>query len=74
MINNVIEADYVPENSNLTAHVTLNSDTCNENFEIISEFGGTYGRMAVNGLKRIISDLNSGKITAIPKSKIVMWY
>lgn len=72
--NNIIEADYIPESSNLTVHAMLNFETGDEKFETIDEYGGTYGRMAINGLKRIISDLKSEKITVIPENKTVMWY
>ena len=72
--DNVIEADYIPENSSLQAHVALNIVTKEESYEVIEDFGGTYGRMAINGLQRTADELKNGKIQKIPEKRIVMWY
>lgn len=72
--NNFIEADYIPESSNKKAHAKLNLITDEISAEIIEEYGSMYSRMAVNGLKRILDEINVGKIGEIPKERIVMWY
>ena len=74
MTDNVIEADYVPENSDKKAHVSLDTQEGKVMSEIIDEYGKTYSRMAVNGLQRISSELKSKKITDVPKERLVMWY
>lgn len=69
-----IEADYIPEGSNVKAHIFLHKIAKESHADVIEEYGTTYSRMAINGLKRILNELNSGKITDIPKERIVMWY
>lgn len=72
--DNVIEADYIPEHSEKKAHVTLNVSTNDYSAENIDEYGSMYSRMAVNGLRRMIEELQKGKIKEVPKEKIIMWY
>lgn len=72
--DNSIEADYIPENSNIKAHATLNFTTVKSSAEIIEEYGSMYSRMAINGLKRTLEELSKGKISEIPEERIVMWY
>ena len=69
-----IEADYIPESSNEKAHVVLDLTTGESKSEVIEEYGSMYSRMAVNGLLRIMDELNRGKISEIPKERLVMWY
>ena len=69
---NLIEADYFPESDDRSAHVSLDSYTGVETREVIEEYGGTYARMALNGLKRILKDIQKGK--TIPDERVIMWY
>lgn len=70
----LLEADYIPEDSDKKAYVSLNTKKGETKAEIIDEYGKMYSRMAVNGLQRISSELKSGKITVVPKERLVMWY
>lgn len=72
--DNFIEADYIPESSSYKAHVSLNLLTKEYSAEDIQEYGLMYSRMAVNGLKRTVEELNKGTITDVPKERVVMWY
>lgn len=72
--DDIIEADYIPESSSLKAHVTLNLTSGKSSVEIIEEYGSTYSRMAINGLKRTLEELDKGKINEVPKERFVMWY
>ena len=74
MTDDVIEADYIPEDSDKKAHVSLDTQEGKVIAEIIDEYGKMYSRMAVNGLQRISSELKSKKITDVPKERLVMWY
>lgn len=69
-----IEADYIPEGSDKSAHITLDIKTRNYAAENIEEFGSMYGRMAANGLIRTLEELKSGKRKEIPSERLVMWY
>lgn len=69
-----IEADYIPENSDKSAHITLDIKTRDYAAENIKEFGSEYGRMAANGLIRTLDELKSGKRKEIPSERVVMWY
>lgn len=69
-----IEADYIPENSNKKAHVSVNRSTGKGKADIIEEYGSMYSRMAINGLKRTLEEYKNGKITDMPKRRLVMWY
>lgn len=71
---NIIEADYIPEKSDKKAHVSLDIATDESNCDIIDEYGSMYARMALNGLRRTVKELNKGKINNIPEERIVMWY
>ena len=71
---NVIEADYIPENSSESAHVSLDFLTCEHKVDIIEKYGSMYSRMAVNGLKRIMHDIQDGEIKEAPDKRIVYWY
>lgn len=70
--NNVLEADYIPEDSNQKAHVVLNISTGESDVEIIEDYGSMYSRMAINGLQRTANELKENK--SIPKERLVMWY
>lgn len=72
--DDIIEADYIPESSNYKAHVILNLLTKEYSAEDIQGYGLMYSRMAVNGLKCTVEELNKGKITDIPKERVVIWY
>lgn len=69
-----IEADYIPENSDKSAHITLDIKTKDYNAESIEGFDSMYARMAANGLIRSLEELSSGKRTELPKERTVMWY
>lgn len=70
--DNVIEADYIPESSDLKAHASYNMETGEESYEVLDEYDGTYGRMAINGIKMTIEEFEeSGKLR---KERVVMWY
>lgn len=72
--NNIIEADYIPENSRLKAHVSINIEDENITIENIEEYGGMYRRMAIHGLRQILDELNSGEIESVPTERFVVWY
>lgn len=72
--DDILEADYIPEDSDKKAHVSFNTKKNEANTEVIVKYGAMYGRMAINGLQRIASELESGKITDVPKERLVMWY
>ena len=69
-----IEADYIPENSNKAAHISLDINTEEYKSEEIAEYGPMYCRMAANGLIRTLEELRDGKRKEIPSERIVMWY
>lgn len=71
---NTIEADYIPEQSELKAHVKLNLLNDSEEIEKIEDFSAIYGRMAINGLSRTLEEYEKSIILEIPKERIVMWY
>ena len=72
--NNKFIAKYIPEDSQKKYCVEYDFETNNYNWEEAKEYGATYGRMAVNGLKELTKDLKEGSSFVIPKEKIVMWY
>lgn len=69
-----IEADYIPESSELKAHISLNKDTNEYVSESLEDYGYQYERMAANGLIRTLRELISGDIVEAPKERLVMWY
>lgn len=69
-----IEADYVPEDGSEKAHVSLSKTSKKGHADVIEEYGTMYSRMAINGLKRTLDELNSGAIKEIPNERVVMWY
>ncbi len=71
--NNFMEADYIPENSTTKGHVTLNVITKESHADLVENYGSMYGRMAINGLRNTLDELNKGKISEISKER-VMWY
>lgn len=71
---NIIEADYIPEQSGKTAHVSLNFETNEFDYNIVDEFGSMYAKMALNGLRRTLEELSKGRINDVPKERTVMWY
>ncbi len=72
--NNLLEADYIPEDSHRKAHVLLDTQKGDVVVETIEEYGKMYSRMAVNGLQRISNELKNGKIDDVPKERLIMWY
>lgn len=70
----VIEADYIPESSDMTAHVSINRNTSEATAEKIEEFGGMYSTMAKNGLKHILENFVKSGGKELPTEKLVMWY
>lgn len=74
IVNNYIEADYIPESSDLICHISLNIDTHHYEAEALEQYGETYPRMAANGLIRTINELKSGSRNVLPKERLVMWY
>lgn len=70
----VIEADYVPEDSNIKGHVSLNKTTGDSHADVIEKYGTMYSRMAVNGLRKTLDELKNGSIKEVPKERLVMWY
>lgn len=72
--NSTIEADYIPESTEMKAHVKLDFLSDNYEAEEISEYGAMYGAMALRGLRRILAELDNGIINMVPKEKTVMWY
>ena len=71
---NIIEADYIPEQSENSAHVRLNTENDEYIVENVDGFGSMYRRMALNGLRRILAELKSNKIETVPTERTVMWY
>lgn len=74
MNDDILEADYIPEDSNKKAHVSVNKNTGEITAEVIDEYGKMYSRMAVNGLDRIWNELKSKKISSLPEERLVMWF
>lgn len=74
MNENIIEADYIPEQSNEKAHISLNVLTDEHGTEKLEGYGSMYARMALSGLRRTLEELESGKISEVPKERTVMWY
>lgn len=72
--DNLIEADYEPENSGKTGHIVFNPSTEEWSAELVDDYGAKYEIMALNGLIRTIEELKSGKIKEAPKERLVMWY
>lgn len=71
---NKIEADYIPENSNKSAHISLDIETKKYTADEIAEYGSMYSRMAANGLIRTLEELRNGKREKIPSERLIMWY
>lgn len=71
---NIIEADYIPEQSKVSAHVSLNINNDEYGIESVDGFGGMYTRMALNGLRRIADELKNQKNISVPKERTVMWF
>ena len=71
--DDMIEADYIPEDSSRSAHVYIDRNDFFTHADIIEQYGKTYGNMAIAGLKDILNKITNGK-TTVPKEKTVMWY
>lgn len=69
---NLIEADYFPEQDNRSAHVSIDIKSGKETIQIIEDYGGMYARMALNGLRRTLDEINKGG--NIQSERVVMWY
>lgn len=69
-----IEADYIPESTELKAHISLDKKTKKYNAEVVENYNYSYPRMAANGLIRTLEELDSGLIDQTPKERLVMWY
>lgn len=72
--NKKIEANYIPENSDKEAHVYIDLLNGNSHADIIEEYGSMYSRMAINGLKRTLEELENGITNEPPENRMVMWY
>lgn len=70
----VIEADYIPESSNKSAHISLDIETETYTADNIEEYGTMYSRMAANGLIRTLKELKYGTKKEVPNERLVMWY
>ena len=69
-----IEADYIPESTNLKAHISLDKETQEYEAEPIEKYEFCYPRMAANGLIKTLEELSSGLRKEVPKERLVMWY
>ena len=72
--NKKFTAKYIPEDSQKKYDVEYDSESNTCKWQTSEEYGSTYGRMAVNGLKELCKDLEDKTVSEIPKEKIVMWY
>lgn len=66
--DSVIEADFIPEDSKKQGHIILDKATQEYKADKIDGYGGTYARMAANGLIKELKE-NTGKTT-----RLIMWY
>ena len=69
-----IEADYIPESTDLRAHISVDKETQEYEAESIEKYEWCYPRMAANGLIRTLEELSSGLIKEAPSERLVMWY
>lgn len=67
--NNIIEADYYPEDSKECGYFKLNTDNGN-----ILEFKSAegYGKVTASHAKREL--LRIAKLESLPEEKTIMWY
>ena len=72
--DNQIEADFIPEKSLERGHAFYSPDSDKWGYDVPPDFDAEYGRMAVNGLKRIIKELQADSNKKIPNERLVMWY
>lgn len=68
-----IEADYIPECSSECGHIKMNRVTKGIEVRSVIGFSGTYTRMAINGLERILYDIKKDP-SYTPNERLVMWY
>ena len=68
-----IEADYIPECSSECGHIKMNRVTKGIDVRSVIGFSGTYTRMAINGLERILSVIKKDP-SYTPNERLVMWY
>ena len=68
-----IEADYIPECSSECGHIKMNRVTKEIDARSVIGFSGTYTRMAINGLERILYDIKKDP-SYTPNERLVMWY
>lgn len=68
-----IEADYIPECSSECGHIKMNRVTKEIDVRSVIGFSGTYTRMAINGLERILYDIKKDP-SYTPNERLVMWY
>ena len=70
-----IEADYIPENLDVTGYVRF--DFC-DNSEVLKAAPGdeytSYPRMAMKGLKSILKDISEHPDGKLPEERLIMWY
>ena len=64
----VIEADFIPEDSEISGHIVLDKATQDYKADEVKGFDGIYARMAANGLIKELKE-NTGETT-----RLVMWY
>ena len=68
-----IEADYIPECSSECGHIKMNRVTKEIDVRSVIGFSGTYTRIAINGLERILYDIKKDP-SYTPNERLVMWY
>ena len=68
-----IEADYIPECSSECGHIKMNRVTKEIDVRSVIGFSGTYIRIAINGLEKILSDIKKDP-SYTPNERLVMWY
>ena len=68
-----IEADYIPECSSECGHIKMNRVTKEIDVRSVIGFSGTYTRIAINGLEKILSDIKKDP-SYTPNERLVMWF
>lgn len=71
--DDTLEADFVPEDTEIIGHVTYNKNTGDRSWDVVDEYY-SYGSMAACGLRGIKEDMESGAVSELPATRTVMWY
>ena len=74
LTDSVLEAEYTPEDSGISAHVTYDISTGKGRAEHIPEYGQMYARQAINGLMRTAEELEKKGPGQMRTERIVMWF